>query len=646
MSLKVLLENILKNPQNIIETESHINTLLNTSDGVLELQNLLHNDFQLAFMYLPKIKYIYNLNDFLLFLCNLTVKKTSAFYVKNYFDNLSRENNISETIIDLCIENRRYDLLDSIFLKYRDMSRSNQLFYEIKNNIQKMIPIFTNFLKEPNPVDIELLSIFYSLVYQDIHGFFEDNVDQFFNICYILYPYDSNNIHNIFELFISKYQELTNFEIIINTLCTKGNGNDMFTIIKIITKAYSYKQVNRHLIVTFIDRLLETISVEMTEEGTTAALDKTDKRSQIVELITLLKPTPSECTNKTCLYQMGVLKYRSNDIINQCLNLINNSKIIEPNEYNMKFDAFLYLIEIKYFVFASMEYLKTPLAFIAAKMTVEYLKINTNFHLKNLQINIFRHSQILHSTENLIENKIDANILNSLFYINQHHLDKYTSMLLFYFVKENLTVESELIYNYISLVLNKIELISNITSRGVLFDLYILLGKQLNKFDVKLISKIIKDELTEVYHLLLYYIAANIDKIEKEFVLNILQKTAFYEEKTMHVPLSCLIAASYQIGYINREQVIKINEYIKSEILDYKLKLTNTSTIELYYLTCDVFSQDLIHNFLNKKYARAVIKKMISENINEKILLDIIEKNKKSIEYEYTLHSITILFDL
>lgn len=646
MSLKVFLENILKNPQNITEIENYINTLLNTPDGVLELKSLLSNDFQLAFMYLPKIKYLYNSDDFLLFLCNLTVRKTSVFYVKNYFDNLSRQNNISEAIVDLCIENKRYDLLDSIFLKYRDMPRSNQLFSEIKNNIQKMILVFTNFLKDPNPVDIELLSIFYSLVYQDIHSFFEDNIDQFFNACYILYPYDSNTIHNIFELFISKYQELTNLEIIINTLCTKGNTNDMFIIVKIITKAYSYKQVNRSLILTFINKLLETISIEMTEEGTTAALDKSDERSQTIELITLLKPTPAECTNKTYLYQMGILKYRSNDIINQCLALINDVNATEPTEYNIKFDVFLYLIEIKYFIFASMEYLKTPLAFIAAKMTIEYLKANTNFHLKNLQANIFKHNQTLHSTENLIENKINTDVLNSLFYINQHHLDKYTSMLLFYFVKENLTAELELIYNYVSLILNKIELISNIISRGALFDLYILLGKQLNKFDVKLISKIIKDELTEVYHLLLYYIAANIDKIEKEFVLNILQKTAFYEEKTMHIPLSCLIVASYQIGYINKEQVIKINEYIKSEILDYKLKLMNTNTIELSYLTCNIFSQNLVHNFLNKKYARIVIKKMISENINEKILLDVIEKNKKSIEYEYTLHSITILFDL
>ena len=136
MSLKVFLENILKNPQNITEIENYINTLLNTPDGVLELKSLLSNDFQLAFMYLPKIKYLYNSDDFLLFLCNLTVRKTSVFYVKNYFDNLSRQNNISEAIVDLCIENKRYDLLDSIFLKYRDMPRSNQLFSEIKNNIQ------------------------------------------------------------------------------------------------------------------------------------------------------------------------------------------------------------------------------------------------------------------------------------------------------------------------------------------------------------------------------------------------------------------------------------------------------------------------------------------------------------------------------
>ena len=135
---------------------------------------------------------------------------------------------------------------------------------------------------------------------------------------------------------------------------------------------------------------------------------------------------------------MGILKYRSNDIINQCLALINDVNATEPTEYNIKFDVFLYLIEIKYFIFASMEYLKTPLAFIAAKMTIEYLKANTNFHLKNLQANIFKHNQTLHSTENLIENKINTDVLNSLFYINQHHLDKYTSMLLLYFVKENL----------------------------------------------------------------------------------------------------------------------------------------------------------------------------------------------------------------
>ncbi|TBT98931.1 hypothetical protein CWI39_2212p0010, partial [Hamiltosporidium magnivora] len=264
------LLNDLLIPSKKIDAENELEKLISTSNGQEELKTLLKENCTLAYVYIKNITSIWlttnqqskvvsvvlPLQD-TLYCCVAIANDVNFNILCSYLEFLSKKEFLNKNFAFLLIEQlsihplkdikfrRCLKALRAIFKKYEVLSRSDDLYSEIIRTVTLFKGAIFNLLiaKLSNDPDIVIpsLDIFYSLVFQDIHPFFEENSEKFFNTFFILFHSEiyQSRLCDIFKIFILKYADCINIETLLEVLLNN-------------THSYEYNQYN--LILLLIKR--------------------------------------------------------------------------------------------------------------------------------------------------------------------------------------------------------------------------------------------------------------------------------------------------------------------------------------------------------------------------------------------------------
>ncbi|ORD98669.1 hypothetical protein A0H76_2095 [Hepatospora eriocheir] len=335
------------------------------------------------------------------------------------------------------------------------------------------------------------------------------------------------------------------------------------------------------------------------------------------------------------LYSFGVLKVVNKELIDISIKLINESNDL------VLFDAFNYLISIKQYVIPGHHLFNDEkLQFIAIKMLCLHLKKESTFYYNKIyKLESKSLSDALISTE-----KFSERILT----INMQNLDLFSSELLLILIKESKDNEwlSRSLFEYLNKLFRDFNVFSDMQTLNYLFDIYMILSLKYNFYNNEMVNNIIRNEITEAYHLLFYYLSVFINQADKKIIMTILSTDIFYKDPQFKMSLVCLLISSFRNNLINKNQLENINNSLNNVILASKCKLGRIrgESIEIDYLVYDRLGKELIDNYLVKKYIRCIVYKMRNEGVDESIINLIVEKNRKGLESVFTLHSITDYF--
>lgn len=699
---KILISNILKcaNDENYNAMISFISTPQGFDDFSYSIQT--NHLLSLIFLknYVQKwidsntLQFLYdsNFQNFLIQSCAKNeIKQGNLNHVADYFEILSNNYLVPFEILSSLINLKMFILVDAIFKKYTSHPRSNRLFTEINATIPIFFPIFVEMFFSP-PVLLEIdceyqkvleqaqkmasnsdyklihpfiksnfkenhnyiLSIFYSLTFQDIHPLFEDNIDHFFKIFFILFDQNQLIINQIFDLFITKYPEIANFQLIILTL-TRFNYLDGL-IVNTLTKAYSSSKLFPMVILNFLQR---NLNIEMNDDwlsNTQNFIKGNDiQRGFTHKLIRILSCSPYSFEGEVSFFVATVLKYKDPDIVSKAFSIINS----ENSDFNLVFSAFAYLISVQEFGTCSVSYLDTDLKFICMRYLSNSIKSKEPYHkskiLKYINSGLIAHSESLETIHDICPLFfLDAQkLFDKTIAIFRLHYDEFSSNLLFRLVKNNPSLLTIQLYDFLTETFRNIHVISSL-SLNYLFEIYISLSISLKKYNLELVETILNKEMLDVYNLCFYYISVLIQEtnFKDSFILYILSQNALWNTRDLRPGLCCILISAFKRGIVKKEQIEKVTEFIDGFDLIFVLNRSGLKkTLELgfeenYLINGQFDSNWFLENFLNKKYARMVVKKMIADKMPLSVIQQVFEKNKMNFEFENYLHSITVYFDI
>ncbi|CAD25093.1 hypothetical protein [Encephalitozoon cuniculi GB-M1] len=255
-----LLNDILQNPQG--PSVGCVEERLNQSGGQHEFVSLLRNGNGIAFTYMKtrckewienseRIKMIHGARD-ILFSLIFTSSEQNFGILCFFFETLYLHGAAWDTLVqDLCASpsERSVRVLNHMFNKYRVCPRSDALYGEIIRNIGLCQDIFRKAYFESLSEDENILGMFHSLVFQDIHPFFENNADKFLeSFCKLLRKQVlQKDVCEIFNLFVTKYPECVDMTRILGVVLTTITRFDYlkYTVLLNIVKRKSYPVLSK-----------------------------------------------------------------------------------------------------------------------------------------------------------------------------------------------------------------------------------------------------------------------------------------------------------------------------------------------------------------------------------------------------------------
>lgn len=634
--------------------------------------------------------------EFVMFLLQCCIKgdisDNNWIHVADFVEVLSNNYLISEQTVQFLIderaENQRvFIILDSIFRKYTVHPRSNRLFTEINRSIEMFFPVFVELFFTPAVVDEVdkayqevllsaqkvmlgesnelirttlkarfntnqeyILSIFYSLTCQDIHPYFEDNIQHFLKIFFILFNQNQIIVNQIFDLFISKYPEITNFDLIILTL-SRIDTLDGLTI-NTLTNAFNYSRTFPAVILGFLKRTLRIPEIEDWLTTTQNLVRGNDvHRGFVHRLIRLLNCNAHMFEGEPRFFVATVLRFKDQALLNEAFSTIKTMNADLP----LIFTIFRYLLTVQEYSECHLGYLDTDAKFICMKYLSNFLKSKDMYHRDILlSSRIFHHSSGLQSVAPSAMASCLGLDTSKILALLDANLDEFSSELLFRIVKGDESLLVPFLYDFITQLFKNILKIP-LTSLTFIFDVYILLSIKLKRYNLELVETIFNEEMVDFYNICFLYISVLMKEttIKQSFILQILAQDALWSTKELHPGLSFILISTYEKGMINKAQIESISQllegYTKILVL-HKLSIQKAGeyTEEENYLVNGVFDGNwFLENFMNKKYARLVLKKLVKdENVPVPIKQKVIEKNLINVEYENVLHSIVKYFDI
>ena len=684
-----LLSKILRSPEQRYFDE--LEKYLRTDAGFHEFTSLLCANNQMAHVYLKQKAELFATNpdfakytttEFITSIYSALSRQMSHLFME-YIDILSSHLRIDPNLIEWATSSGFPDILAAIFRKYTRLTRSNELFREINESIGITSPLFhkSYFSALNNSVQFEdgptrpsrsdfplfynrfLLEALYCLLYQDIHPFFEDNADLLFKLFFILYDdLDCKPVVlKLYDLFLIKYPEFTNFlQIILSIVCNQqdspsGELDPLES--QILTRAYEYKPVGTDKIVAYLKQILQFKITEPDAEDRTIDIIR-GVDMQFGLLYKLIKDVDRTLNHKLVMEFSGeqsifisfVLKESNPSIIHESVQIINSppSDIFNNVGYHsLAFNSINYLLAIRYFSNFSELLLNTPVRFIAMKYLSVSASHSSEYHKRRLGFTTKPNFTVSWATPSTLHWLV-------------HNSDLFSVELLYWLVRSNESLATPELFNDLNLVLSRIDVLS-VSYLRFIFDLYFIYinlpDKQyISLLNIEIIDKIFANELVDLYSYAFYYISMLVGegRLGPEFVLNILQHDAIWNEHSWHSSLVCMLIAAFNHKIIHDEQIVAVsgalNEF-NSTILIYKTtgktsKENNKPEIE-YILGNKLDETKIVNNFIDKKYVRILIKKMIADGIREDIIKRVADKNDKWIEYEHSmLHGPIVYFDI
>lgn len=706
-STETLLKNILHSPteENYAQMVAFV-----SGPGLEEFIASLRGNNTLSFIFLKNyaqkwidagiLVHLYD-EQFVLFLVQACLDGVIApihwAHVADFLEILSANYRISDGLLPFLLSHRNSHprvllFIDAIFKKYTLHPRSDRLFTEINRSISLFFPVFEEFLFSPEAIEeIErayqavlisaqqivinsantsinnninivnknnqfiyetLLSIFYSLTYQDIHHLFEDNILIFFKTFFILFPNFKHPVNLIFDLFITRYPEITNFDLIVLTLSGAGEIDPL--LINTLTNAFSHSGSFLPVIVEFLKRVI----VEPTEEDWLISTQNIVRgvdhpRGCLHRLIRLVRCNPFLFTGEPRLFIASVMRYRDQSLIEDAFKLIRSEdQSSDQLSDQLIFSTFRYLLTIREYAPCPITYLETNTRFICMRYLSGYLKSKDSYHRDRILSN--SHSSKLgyfpdESPVTTLGLRFDQ-VLGLL----KSFQDEFSAELLFRIVKFDESLLTLGFYEFLQGFLGNILTIP-LPTLTYLMEIYTLLSLKLGKYDLGIVETILNGEMVDFYNVCFLYVSVLLGEtvIKESFILEILSQDSLWQIREFHPGLSFILITACKKGIIGKDQVETISnllgEYYRV-VVYHKLgiRTREESTVEGNYLINGIFDGNwFLENFMDRKYARLVLKKLVGDkNVMDEIKQKVFEKNIGNVEYEGVAHCIVRYFDI
>lgn len=630
MTLKMdkLLIDILHNPTG--PSIDKIEELLGTEEGEKEFLSLLLNENRMAFTYMKmkvkewiakpeRIKMI-NLNKDFFYSQVFKASDQNFLCLCTFFEILYLNDAAWDDIVEFLAgdgTSRCIQALNSIFNKYRVIQRSDKLYTEIINNILLCKDIFIKGYIEGLSKDKNLIQMFFSLVCQDIHPFFEDNAESFMKAFCDLFKEEAlqKDICDVFNLFIVKYPECIDMTRIVGVLLMNITKYDYlkYSVIYNIVKRKNYTTISK-----FRDafdnmiRIGATLSEEECEdmEGDTLLYSRNILRGHDVSrglvqdicrsLVVMLgdewadklilnSVVNTSLDQERLIFICLALKRSLENVIKMCMGIVGNAS---GNKY-LGVIAFRYLLFSKVYAMVDLEYIKREnvASFLAISYITEQINHETGI---TIHANLLGYTNIdlglpYTSTFQSSTDSNDAESKNKTYYSTtdaiggiEYHNKLITALT--EFLKNNIEDELSCLllqrivrldtrvitHEFITFLHSFIEAnIKNVNSPigfSYLFDVLgiIFLNNNDTSFILNLVQTILSEEILETYYSMLYLIATVVMKAPEGLgsLIEIVKQPKMWETKELLLPMTCLTIALSKAGYCTEEQTNYIAKYL------------------------------------------------------------------------------------
>ncbi|KAH9412048.1 hypothetical protein HK407_02g02700 [Ordospora pajunii] len=704
-----LLHDILINPTS--PSIGQIEQLLSQPEGQDEFMALLRNGNEIAFAYMKmkckewsiipeRVAMVHGMKNVLFSLIfessEFNFGILCFFFETLYFQGAGWSGLVQE----LCARHdpRSLKVLNHMFTKYRTCTQSNELYTEIIENIELCQEIFRKAYFESLSEDENVLGMFYSLVFQDIHPFFEDNADKFMGSFCALFRKQilQKDICEIFNLFVTKYAECVDMTRILGVLLVTITCFDRlkYSVLLNIAKRKEFSVLSK-----FSDALCNAVKIgaylspkeieDMNEDVllyTRSLLKGYDmNREMVIELIGHLRKVFGECwceslvaadiaspmDEERLIFLCMGLRMCSREVADKCFAIIGTNSV--PSYLGVI--AFRYLLMVQEYASVDPRYISRmhPASFLA----IEYLSrmIDTGEFLRNLDSYSKEHVSADHGAcERLGGTGHFTAILDKLVeFISAGVEDEISCKLLQRIARMNTSLIIPRVVKFVDDLIER-NILSINSPQGYWYLLDVK-GMALMRYGddgsaSRIIQRVLSEEIFEVYAPSFFLLGILVCQSSSDFssVVEIIKQESLWKTKELVPSMVCLTICLFEKGYCSREQVRYIVEYlfeasahqayvllcgtiageehlmwIKGENVEEEFVLASLlskkgiMTIDMYR---DVYARSVNYfeeNFISKQNARRVLKGV---RYGKDILREeekgrhIIEKNKHNLGCE------------
>lgn len=715
-----LLNDILQNPRG--PSIGYIEERLDGVAGQREFMELLKSGNGIAFTYMktrckewienPKrIKMIHEGDDILFSLIFGSSEQNFGilcfFFETLYFHGAAWDGLVQ----DLCANSneRNVRVLNHMFNKYRICSRSDALYGEIIKNIELCQDIFKKAYFESLSEDENILGMFHSLVFQDIHPFFENNADKFIgSFCKLLRKNVlQKDICEIFNLFVTKYPECVDMTRILGVVLTTITGFDhlKYSVLLNIVKRKSYPVLSK-----FSAALSNAVKIgayvseneveEMNEDVLLYSRNLLKgydvNRGIIIEMIGHLRRVFGDGWESTLIdgealtpmdeerliFLCMALKIRLKEAVDRCTDIIRNSKSMGY----LGVVSFRYLLSIDSHAIIDPEYISriSPASFLAMAYLsrcidgCESLESLESYSIKYAEGNSI-------ACEKIGGPECCTKIMTQLMVFLEGNIeDEFSSQLIQRMIRINPSLVNPGVMRFIDdFVWKNVRNINSPQAYGYLLDVQglIFLKTGDNAWILNLVQTVLSEEIFEIYSSSLFLLAIIVLHSSGDFstVVEIIKQESLWKTRELLPSMVCLTISLFKAGYCSKEQVDYIVEYLSGVSIhhgyvllsnvvvsgDYMKWIKGGNVEEEFVLATalknrgligtemyrEIYSKSLQYfreNFISKRNTRRVLRglKYGMECFGGNEAYEVMERNKHSIGYENIPFSVAVAFEL
>ncbi|WEL38040.1 CSE chromosome segregation protein [Encephalitozoon hellem] len=715
-----LLNDILQNPRG--PSVGYIEERLDGVDGQREFIELLRSGNGIAFTYMktrckewienPKrVDMIHNSHDVLFSLIFRSSEQNFGILCF-FFETLYLYGAAWDGLVrDLCASSNERSLrvLNHMFNKYRVCPRSDALYGEIIGNIELCQDIFKKAYFESLSEDENILGMFHSLVFQDIHPFFENNADKFIgSFCKLLRKNVlQKDVCEIFNLFVTKYPECVDMTRILGVVLTTITEFDYlkYSVLLNIVKRKSYPVLSKFsaalanaikLGAYVTENEIEEMSEDVLLYSRNLLKGYDVNRGIIIEMIGHLKKvfgdgweraliddeaaTPMD--EERLIFLCMALRMRFEQAVSRCIRTIRNSKSIGY----LGVISFRYLLSVDSQAIIDPEYISrgNPASFLA----MAYLSkcIEGCESLASLESYSAKYAEgDRMACEKIGGIECCTKIINQLMAFLEGSIeDEFSSQLIQRMIRINPSLVSPGVVRFIDgFVWKNVRNINSPQAYVYLLDVQglVFLKTGDNAWALNLVQTVLSEEIFEIYSSSLFLLAVVVLHSSGDFssVVEIIRQENLWKTKELLPSMVCLTISLFKTGYCSKEQVDYIVRYLSEISIHHAYVLLSSTAVSGNYiewikgenveeefilataLRCrglidtemykGIYAKSLQYfreNFITKRNARRVLRglKRGAEDFGENEAYEVMERNKHNIGYENIPFSVAVAFEL